>query len=183
MYHIIHALARWIAPILSFTAEEIWQHIPGERADSVFLTTWYENLFELPEEESRPWQTIIAAREAVNKELETCRNAGKIGSGLEAEVTLYCDGVFATDLKNLGDELRFATITSAADVADLSTKDGQAVATDIENLWIKVDASSSRKCDRCWHRRPEVGADEKHPDLCGRCVINVDGKGELRLFV
>ena len=183
MYHIVHALARWLAPILSFTAEEIWQHIPGERADSVFLNTWYEELYELSDDESRPWQTIIAAREAVNKELETCRNAGKIGSGLEAEVTLFCDGELATDLKNLGQELRFATITSSADVADLSSKDGQAVATDIDNLWIKVAASTSKKCDRCWHRMADVGNDEEHPDLCGRCVINVEGKGEVRQFV
>ncbi len=183
MYHILQALARWLAPILSFTAEEIWQHIPGERADSVFLTTWYENLFEISEEERCSWESIILAREALNKELENCRNAGKLGSGLEAEVTLFCDGEMAKDLKKLGKELRFATITSVADVADLSSKDGQAVPTDIENLWIKVAASPSKKCDRCWHRLPEVGQSEKHPELCNRCITNIDGVGEVRQFV
>jgi isoleucyl-tRNA synthetase len=183
MYHIIHALARWLAPILSFTAEEIWQHIPGEKADSVFLTTWYEGLAELPETDVKSWETIIAVREVVNKELENCRNAGKIGSGLEAEITLYCEGEISKHLKNLGNELRFATITSAASVGDLKNKNGTAVATEIDDFWIEVQASQAKKCDRCWHRTPDVGANEKHPELCGRCVMNVDGKGEVRLFV
>jgi isoleucyl-tRNA synthetase len=183
MYHIVHALACWLAPILSFTAEEIWQHIPGDKNDSIFLTTWYEGLFSVPEAEQLPWQTIINAREAVNKELENCRNAGKIGSGLEAEVTLFCKGDMAAHLKNLGNELRFATITSSSTVADIKDKDGQAVPTDIENFWIKVQASSAKKCDRCWHRTADVGFEEKHPELCVRCVSNVEGKGEVRQFV
>lgn len=183
MYHIVHALACWLAPIISFTAEEIWQHIPGERSDSVFLTTWYEHLFWIPEEEFNAWEAIVIAREAVNKELENCRNAGKVGSGLEAEVTLYCDGDFSDKLKNVGNELRFATITSVAKVASLNDKDGDAVQTDVDNLWVKVQASSSQKCDRCWHRTPDVGSNKDHPELCTRCVTNVDGNGEVREFV
>lgn len=183
MYHIVHALARWLAPILSFTAEEIWQHIPGERADSVFLTNWYEHLFWIPEEEFNAWESIVTAREAVNKELENCRNAGKIGSGLEAEVTLYCVGELSKNLKHIGNELRFATITSVAEIADINDKDGHAVSTEVEDLWIKVQPSSSKKCDRCWHRTPDVGSHTDHPELCGRCVTNITGNGEVREFV
>ncbi|MDQ2994120.1 MAG: class I tRNA ligase family protein, partial [Pseudomonadota bacterium] len=150
MYHIAHALTRWIAPILSFTAEEIWQNMPGENAESVFMTTWYEDLFAFPTEEQARWDAIIAIREAVNKELENARNAGKIGSALAAEVIIFCNGQYQDQLKFLADELRFVTITSSADVATLDNKDDQAVASELKDVWVKVTPAAHNKCERCW---------------------------------
>ena len=117
MYHILEALVRWIAPVLSFTAEEIWPEIPGERESSVFMSTWYEGLFPLDEEAERTrWQRIIAVRDEVSKGIETLRQAGVVGSSLASSVTVYASGPPAADLAWVGDELRFLLITSAAAV-------------------------------------------------------------------
>ncbi len=189
MYHIIEAMACWMAPILSFTADEIWQHIPGQRTESIFLETWYEGLVALPDEEQMGadyWQQVMAVKTAVNKELEKQRNEGRIGSGLNAEVILYCDDKLYQLLSLLGDELRFVLITSEADIKPLS--DGvdatqtDATQTDIEGLRLSVTASEHSKCVRCWHHRTEVGKDEQHPELCGRCISNVEAEGEQRLY-
>lgn len=184
MLHIAEALVRWLAPILSFTAEEIWLALPGERDESVFLTTAYKGF---PEESSSLselafWQTIIDMRECVSKELERVRTAGQIGSGLDAEVTLYCDGELFEKLDQLADELRFILITSYAQVKPLADKPVQAQATENQHLFIEVVASEHKKCIRCWHHRHDVGQSESHPELCGRCVDNVDGNGEDRRF-
>ncbi len=186
MHQIVEALARWLAPVLSFTAEDIWQHIPGKRSESVFLETWYA----LPETaepkfSQDEWSTIIAVRESVSKELEGLRASGGIGSALDAEVDLYCDAALLTLLSKLGDELRFVLITSYARVHKLNEKPEDAVEVtqkDQPALWVTVKASAHAKCDRCWHHREEVGANSEHPELCGRCVENVAGDGESRLF-
>jgi len=191
MYHIIEALVRWLAPILSFTAEELWQHIPGERNESVFLQTWYnfpgvekadaatviENNEKLTQTD---WDHVMVVREQVSKELERLRVAGDIGSALDAEVDLYCgDTVFNTLLK-LEDELRFVLITSYARIHKLLDGPNDAVATELEGLYVKTAASTYNKCVRCWHHREDVGEIAEHPELCGRCVSNVDGDGESR---
>ncbi len=185
MYHILQALVRWIAPILSFTAEEIWQHMAGKNIESIFLTTWYEDLPELAEDAAMNqnfWRKLIAIRSAVNKELEKQRNLGKIGSALEADVVLYCDGATSQSPLQLGDELRFVFITASAKVLPLKEKNHDAVKTDIEGLWIKIIPSPHKKCIRCWHHREDIGANAEHPELCSRCVTNVAGAGEERLY-
>ncbi|MDD3448015.1 MAG: class I tRNA ligase family protein, partial [Gammaproteobacteria bacterium] len=186
MYHIIEALVRWLAPILSFTAEEIWQHIPGGREESVFLATWYEGLYPLAEETVLGrdfWARMEGIRDAVNKELERLRNEGAIGSGLDAEVALYADAELAGELEALGEELRFVLITSEARVLPAAERTGEAVdADELDGLWILARRSGHEKCVRCWHRRADVGADADHPELCGRCVENVAGAGEQRRF-
>lgn len=185
IYHILHALTRWMSPILSFTAEEIWQYIPGEKAESVFLTTWYDKLAALDDSDSMNhdfWQKVINLREQVNKHLESVRQQGLIGSGLNAEVTIYCDEIWQKLLTQFDDELRFVFITSSTKVLPLSAQDSHALATDIADVAVTISASSNTKCVRCWHQRADVGSNKDHPELCGRCVENVAGSGEKRQF-
>ncbi len=170
IYHILQALVRWIAPILSFTAEEIWQYIPGNKtADSVLLAQWYDFPI-ISEDDHFSWHEIIKLRYEVNKKIEEKRNEGVIGSALEANVEITCDGLNFAQLKKLGDELRFVLITSAATV-----KEGP--------FNINVNPISFSKCARCWHRREDIGVDPHHPDICGRCVKNLpEGEGEQRIY-
>jgi len=128
------------------------------------------------------WQQVINVRDAVSKELELLRANGDIGSALDAEVSLYCDESLYQTLIKLGDELRFILITSYAVVKPLSEKSAQAKSTDSEQLYIEVAASTHEKCVRCWHHREDVGQSEENPELCGRCVENVEGDGEVRHF-
>jgi isoleucyl-tRNA synthetase len=185
LYHIAEALVRWIAPILSFTAEEIWENLPGEREASVFLVEWYQGLAELPEQQAMGrdyWDRVIAVRDAVNRELENQRNQGALKGGLDAEVTLYCSADLADLLGALGEELRFVLITSEARIEDLGAAPADAATTELDGLALKVAVSAAEKCERCWHRRPEVGQDAGHATLCGRCVVNIEGEGEQRRF-
>jgi len=185
MFHIAEALVRWLAPILSFTAEEIWQYLPGKRNESVFLTTWYAfpALAEDRVMNQVYWEKLREVRDAVNKEIEAQRNAGKIGSALEASVQLYCDDELKSQLDKLGDELRFFLITSGAEVQFAnSSLPNDVIATDVAGLSVKVNALSYAKCERCWHRREDVGVNKEHPTLCGRCVENITGVGEVRRY-
>ncbi|MEM6406175.1 MAG: isoleucine--tRNA ligase [Pseudomonadota bacterium] len=181
MHHIAEAMLRWLAPILSYTADEAWQHLPGDRSDSVFLETWYQALQPLDDPQMRTrWEQVIQVRAAVSKQLETLRKAGAIGSGLDAEVTVYGTDALNAALAFLGDELRFVLITSAAQVRPLAQAPATAVATDHPGLKLEIQASVHPKCPRCWHHRPDIGQDPHHPDLCVRCVQNVAGIGEQR---
>ena len=182
MYHIIEAMVRWFAPIMSFTAEEIWSYIPGPRNESVLLNTWYQDLPSLPEDavmNQKYWDEMRRIRDCVNKEIEDKRTQGQLGSALEAEVKLFCDGEMQKQLQALNDELRFVLITSSAQVQPLEKKNGSAVATEIPGMWLQVTPTRFMKCERCWHRLPDVDNDENYPGLCERCVINV--KGEERI--
>ena len=191
MYHVVEALSRWLAPILSFTAEEIWQHLPGKHEDSVFLSGWYElpSAFYSEGEILQSmgvcfWEQIITVREAVSKELEKLRVAGKIGSSLAAEVDLYADAETRALLKAVGDELRFILITSYVRVHPADECPDDAVTADVPGLVfsIKATASAHQKCARCWHHREDVGSSAEHPDICGRCIDNISGAGEQRRF-
>ena len=182
MYYILEALVRWLAPILSFTAEEIWRHMPGTRGESVFLQTWYP-LPDKVDVDSEMWRTVIDVREMVSRELEQLRVAGGIGSSLDAEVDLYCAPGIKAVLDKLGDELRFVFITSYARVHPLEPRGDEAATTEMEGLYVAVAPSAHNKCVRCWHHREDVGSDTGHPQICGRCIENVtvDG-GESREF-
>ena len=184
LFHIAQALVRWIAPILSFTAEEIYEALPGEHKDSILLTTWYEELFELAEDDAfgrEFWQRVMAVKDAVNKCLEDARNEKLVKASLAAEAILYVDDSLRADLECLGDELRFVLITSEATLKPLSEA-GDARATDVNGLKVAVAASGHAKCGRCWHHREDVGSHAGHEELCGRCVSNVEGEGETRHF-
>ncbi len=184
LFHICEAFTRWLAPILSFTADEIWGFIPGQRSDSVFLETWYE----LPTIQADDtftleyWDELVEVRVAVSKALETLRINGDIGSSLDAEVDLYCDEKMFQTLSALGDELRFVLITSDARIHPSAKKGSHLVLNSGGEIWIKVSASAQKKCDRCWHHREDVNQHPEHPTLCGRCVENVEGHGEKRCF-
>ena len=186
LYHIVEALARWIAPILSFTADELWRYIPGERAETVFLASWYDGWQSLANDsefDDDYWQQLMAVKKAVNQQLEVARNNRVIGSSLAAVVTLYCDEVLLQQLQRLGDELRFVLISSQAHLKPLTDVDDAAVGSELEGLKVGISASVDNKCVRCWHHRADVGQHVEHPELCGRCVDNIAGDGEQRRFV
>ena len=186
MYWIAEAMVRWLAPIMSFTAEEIWRFMPGARAESVFFTTWADLPAAGESVQAIDWPKVLDARAAVLRELERLRVAEQIGAPLDAEVTLYGTPAWTRALAPLGDELRFVLITSEAKVADAATRPPEALATDGEGrsgLWLHVRRSEAAKCARCWHKRSDVGTVAAHPQLCGRCVANLDGPGETRRYV
>ncbi len=184
MQHILESLVRVLTPILSFTAEEIWGHMAGDREESVLFATRYEFLDSVPLDSAADdnWAQLIAIRNEVAKQIELLRVDGKIGSALDAGVELYADGSTHEILSSVGDELRFILITSAANLKSLSAAPSSAVPTDVTGLKLLVSALEDEKCVRCWHRRPDVGSIADHPELCGRCVENVDGEGEPRII-
>ncbi|MFN4263062.1 MAG: isoleucine--tRNA ligase [Thioalkalivibrionaceae bacterium] len=194
MYHVAEALTRCIAPILTFTADEVWPLLPtpvgGAREDSVLFATWYEALTPLADDapfSEADFARLLGLREVVQRHLEQAKNEQGIGGPLNAEVTLAVEGSLADLLKRVGDELRFFLITSEAvcvqgapdqmgeDFVQDALESGEAVA-------LRIVRSAYAKCVRCWHRRADVGANVEHPELCGRCIENISGPGERRLF-
>lgn len=184
MYHIAEAMVRWLAPVMSFTADEAWGFMPGERSNSVFLETWYDKLQPMDDAEASRthWGLVSEVRSAVSKQLEGMRKDGVIGSSLDAEVDLYCDGDLRAQVERLGEELRFVLITSGARVHGLDQAGDGTQDCEVEGLKIAARASAHDKCPRCWHHREDVGSHATHPRLCGRCVGNVEGQGEQRSF-
>ena len=165
LHQITHALLRWMAPFLSFTAEEAWK-IFGD-SETIFL----QKFTDLPEGDEAllaKWTRIREIRDVVNKDIEAVRADGKVGASLQAEVTVTAQPEDLALLRTLADDLKFVFITSAA----------EAVAGD--ELAVSVKPSEHDKCERCWHYREDVGADAAHPTLCGRCVSNLYGEGEAR---
>ncbi len=184
LWYLAEAMVRWIAPILSFTADEIWQLLPGDRGGSVFAQAWY-SLPQIPEAQRIDWAQLLVAREAVKKVLEELRVRGEIGSSLDAEVSLYADGAMLDSLRSVDDELRFWFITGNASVASAAERPHnaiQAAGSDIP-FWVSAKPSAHAKCQRCWHHRADVGANPVHPTLCARCAENVAGNGEVRRFI
>ncbi|MBS0289904.1 MAG: isoleucine--tRNA ligase [Proteobacteria bacterium] len=186
MYYIAHALTRWLAPILSYTAEEIWEYLPGTQNKSVFLTKWMDNLPRLAVHHAFGdafWQKMMQVRNSVNKALEEQRAQGHLGSGLEAEVILYAQGDLLTMLQSIQNELRFVLITSSATVKHMNEKK-EAIATQMSDLFLTVFPSQHEKCARCWHRRIDVNKVPEYPQICGRCVENISPNqiGEKRLY-
>ncbi|HMN22402.1 MAG TPA: class I tRNA ligase family protein, partial [Ottowia sp.] len=166
LWQLTQALLRWMAPFLSFTAEEAWKLVGA--SDSIFLEEFWR--FDAPDTTLLArWARIRAIREQVNKEIEVQREQGVIGSSLQANVDLTAAPQDHALLASLGDDLRFVLITS---VARLHAGDA---------LQVEVHASGDRKCERCWHWRADVGADPAHPTICGRCVSNLHGSGEVRV--
>lgn len=172
LHHIAHALTRLFAPILSFTAEEVWQVLTRASSDSVFLTTWHRH--ELPKDAAAlraRWSAIREIKAEVQKKLEALRVAGDIGASLQAEVEIHASGARYAVAAALGDDLRFVLLTSQARVVEV---------LDPAQEKIIVSRSPHPKCVRCWHYRADVGVDRAHPKLCGRCVANLFGAGEPR---
>ncbi|WP_051156087.1 isoleucine--tRNA ligase [Leucothrix mucor] len=187
-YLILHALVRWMTPITTFTAEEIWKEMPHNAADKTLpyaqFSLWSDQLFTLNDNDllsNDEWATLFKVREAVSKQLETLRGEGKIGSSLDAAVTVYASGEHFASLSKLQQELRFVLITSGATLVEADSAPENAVAiNELPGIWIESQASTDEKCVRCWHHQPDIGIDPEHPELCGRCVSNVSGDGEVR---
>lgn len=184
-YHIAQSLLRLLAPIISFTAEEAYSHIPENSDETIFTHTWYEQLSELTSKElvnECSWDLIFDVRQHVMKKLEESRENGVIGSGLEAEVIVYCEQQTQQALTLLGDELRFVFITSSAAIQPLANNDNTVELANNEKLTVSIQRSQHTKCVRCWHLREDVGSNTSHPELCGRCIENIEGAGEVRIY-
>jgi isoleucyl-tRNA synthetase len=178
LHHITHCMMRLMAPILSFTANEIWQTLGLEADKTVFEDVWYD----LPEHnlstiDINSWLLIRSIRATALKEIELLRSDGKVGSSLQAEITINVDEATYGSLKRFGEDLRFVMITSKANLQAFSSFDGSSA---LETMSVSVQASLNKKCDRCWHYRADVGADAEHLHICGRCVSNLFGSGEHR---
>jgi isoleucyl-tRNA synthetase len=195
IYHIAHALIRWITPILSFTAQEAWEVLEGKNGNDagyVFTEEWYTfPEFELSAISTDDWQRIMQAKDMVNKHIETARGEKIINANLSAGVDLYADGAMHESLAKLGEELRFVLITSSATLKPMSAApaDSQNNTAQTDNnadesvdLIVEVSAATGTKCVRCWHIRDDIGTDAAHPELCARCVTNVSGDGEVRHY-
>jgi len=170
MFRIAEAFVRWIAPILSFTADEIWRYLPGKREEHVLFATWYDGLSPLAADaplSAADFDRLLELRDAAAKVLEPMRTAGDIGASLEAEIELPVDAATEARLRPAAAELRFFFITSGA-----TLKAGEGA--------VGAKASSNAKCIRCWHYQADIGANPEHPEICGRCVTNVEGPGEDR---
>ena len=178
MYRIAEAFVRWIAPVLSFTADELWGYLPaatdrGERAGNVLFATWYDGLAPLPDDAplaAADFDRLLALREQVAKVLEPMRANGQIGAALEAEITVTAGSEVAARLQPLAEELRFLFISGDVAVVPAETDD----------IFVNAQPTSKAKCVRCWHHRADVGVAPAHPQLCGRCVSNIEGAGEVR---
>ena len=169
LYHVTHSLVRLLAPILSFTAEELWAVFTGRGDDSVFFYTWHAlPALERAEELMIRWSRLRELRTPVRKRIEDLRAEGKVGSSLQAEVDFHLDGADHDLLASLGQDLKFVMLTSAARVHYTA------------GARVEVAPSALTKCERCWHYRDDVGAGTKHTGLCGRCVANLYGEGEAR---
>ncbi|HET7931928.1 MAG TPA: isoleucine--tRNA ligase [Rhodanobacteraceae bacterium] len=201
MFRILEAMVRWLAPLFAFTSEEIWQamprqmHVPTEvrggftaRDASVLYETWYQGLRETQNtpEQRRWWADLLAIRETAARVLEGMRKDGRIGSSLDATVTIHADPALAERYKQVAGELHFFFIVSDLRL-DVGDAPADAVLTELEgaNVWVSAAVSDAPKCVRCWHHRVDVGQHAGHPELCGRCVENVaafegHGAGEAR---
>src|SRR5690606_13769170 len=179
MYHVAEAMVRWIAPILSFTADELWGYLPpapGEtkRGGNVLFATWYEGLQPLPADaplSAADFDRLLELRDDVARVLEPMRAAGEIGAALEAEITLRADAAARAWLAPFVDELRFLLISGEVTVEE--APEGKGIAA-------SAAPTGKAKCIRCWQHRGDVGSHPEHPQLCGRCVSNVEGPGETR---
>jgi isoleucyl-tRNA synthetase len=182
LFHIAHALVRLFAPILSFTAEEAWAHLPDAPKGSIFVEEWHVLPSAALTQEARGrWDKLLELRADVSKELEQLRVAGKIGSALAAEVELYVSSAQAErQLESFGDDLRFVFITSAARVHRGTHP--SAVPSRVEGVGVRVLTSPGKKCERCWHYRADTGNYAEHPQLCSRCIANLYGAGEARVY-
>ncbi len=186
LWYIAEALVRWMAPIMSFTADEIWGYLPGKRAQYVFTEEWFDGLFSLADNQPMNdayWAELLKVRGEVNKVIEQARADKHVGGSLEASVTLYADARLADKLSGLGEELRFVLLTSGAEVADYAQAPDNAQQSEtVKGLKIALSKAEGEKCPRCWHYTGDIGQNAGQAEMCGRCVTNVAGSGEERKF-
>ncbi|QRO13305.1 isoleucine--tRNA ligase [Moraxella osloensis] len=188
IYHIAHALLRWIAPILSFTAQEAWEILKGTHTSNgngyIFTEEWYEfPPVVLDDVSESDWQAILNVKETVNKAYEIARTDKVINANLSADVTVFAPDSTVQSLNKLGDELKFVLISSQASVKPFAEKPSNVTYTDEDSqVAVVVKPATGEKCIRCWHIREDIGINPAHPEICGRCVENVEGQGEVRHY-
>jgi isoleucyl-tRNA synthetase len=188
IYHIAHALLRWIAPILSFTAQEAWEILKGPHTSNgngyIFTEEWYEfPPVVLDDVGESDWQAILNVKETVNKAYEIARTDKVINANLSANVTVYAPDTIMASLNRLGDELKFVLISSQASVKPFAEKPSNVTYTDEDSqVAVVVKPATGEKCIRCWHIREDIGINPAHPEICGRCAQNVEGQGEVRHY-
>jgi len=173
LYVIAESLTHWIAPILSFTAEEIWKHLPEREQESVFLSDWLD--IEEPKSNIN-WDQLNQINTHILKALEVARDDGEIGSPLDAHLEISADQYTYDFLKQFSEELRFLFITSSVDLSIGSDLDSK------EKMRVKVSKSKAEKCGRCWHRQETVGDSDEHPEICSRCISNISDSPEERSY-
>ena len=173
LYSIAESLTRWIAPILSFTAEEIWKHMPEREVESVFLSEW----LDLPKFDSDiDWDQLNQINAIALKALEVARDNGEIGSSLDAHLIISVDQETHDLLNQFSEELRFLFITSSVDLQFDDALDSN------QDISVTVKKSDAEKCGRCWHRQESVGDSDEHPEICARCISNISDSPEVRSF-
>ncbi|RIY34024.1 isoleucine--tRNA ligase [Psittacicella gerlachiana] len=181
MYYVAEALVRWMAPILSFTAQEAWEHLPGNRDKYVFTAYHFDKLVANDTAVSdNAWKELLQVRDQANVALEALRKDKTIGSSLEAQVTLYVSPEakeLVQALNTLGEEAKYVFLVSKLEVKDLSQAPVKA-----DKFYVEAAKVDAPKCDRCWHFTSSVGSNANHPQLCARCVDNLEGEGEVRHF-
>ena len=171
LYHISHSLMRVMAPVLSFTAHELWEVLCNEKDHSIFTDYWYElPKHGLSNEDINDWNNIIKVRAEVNKRIEEVRESGKIGSSLQAQLRINANKDIMESLTRFKDDLKFIFISS--DVT-INLHD--------DDLNIEATPSPYKKCERCWHYAESVGQNKEHPSICKRCISNLFGSGEVRI--
>ncbi len=163
--------------------------MPGTRGESVLFETWYDGLeaTQGSPEQRKWWADLLAIRTGASRLLEGMRASGAIGASLQADVVVHADAATRTRYAEVADELRFFFITSKLKLADLAVQADPAERADVQGveiegaeIWIAASPSDAQKCIRCWHYRSDVGTHAEHPEICGRCIENVDGAGEVR---
>ena len=174
LWHLSHAMLRWMAPFLSFTAEEAWKVLAPGQSASIFIETFSDTSGWGDEALLAKWRLVREVRESANKQIEALRSAGQVGSSLQAKVTVQAGPRLAEILQGMGDDLKFVFITSEATVELASAADPD------EFFVLPATVVSAAKCERCWHYRDDVGSDAQHPTICGRCTSNLYGSGEQR---
>ena len=174
LWHVAHATLRWMAPFLSFTAEEAWQVFGPKGSPSIFVETYVDTRAWHDAALLKKWASIAAVRAESNRKIEALRADGKLGSSLQAEVVVKAGPAALAELLSLGDDLKFVLITSAARVQSMGDT------ADAAEFFVEASVTAAPKCERCWHYRSDVGHDPAHPTICGRCTGNLFGSGELR---
>ncbi|PJD93337.1 MAG: isoleucine--tRNA ligase [Legionella sp.] len=185
LYHLLQALIPWIAPILSFTADELWQYLPGAHSKYVFTETWYPDLFPAEETQfdAEFWQFILQIRTDINKAIEQGRNQKLFSQSLEVEVEIYAQPEASKYLDLLKDELRFVFLTSKVTLITTDTLPDTGFVGEQGSYALSVKKTNEKKCERCWHHVADVGTNEQYPGICSRCVDNLYEKGEVRAYV
>ena len=178
---LISYLNSWIAPILTFTAEEIYSKMPNAK-DSIYLTEWFDIDFSMDDHEIDIYDSLYSIKPFVSRMIEEARNDNKVGSSLECKLDLICNDKLYQNINNISDELKFVFIVSECTLRLGNENDSYSIDKNPYKLSISISKSQNNKCERCWHLNETVGTIEDHPTICRRCSDNVYGDGECRKF-